>query len=477
MNTYTYISILFFLCCISCSRTDYLNGKPDQSLIIPETLEDFQAILDNDEIMNGTEGAGAQQRTTGLLPGFLEGGADDYYCRENVIENNQGTVLTYLLTWNDDIYGSSWRISDWQIAYRPVFYANLVLEKLAGIERSENNSINYDRIMGSAYYYRAYMFFHLAQVYAPPYVPDELGGKWGIPLRLTADMDERIFRATLDETYQQILNDLKSALPLLPEKAPVSTRPSKAAVHGMLAKVYLTMHNYQEAYHYADLSLNITSALLDYNTLDTSKVYPFPFFKNNDEIIFMSNLAASNSAIGSIVYNATIDTLLLKQYEKGDLRRPLYYRDAAPMWGNSGMFFQGSLNGNSSYRFFSGITSGELLLIRAECRIRQGSIAEGLNDLHQLLKSRFEPSFLEPYEEQDQQAALETVFSERRKELVMRGLRWQDLRRLNAEGRNITISREIDGVRYTLAADDPRWTYLIPPDVIGFNPDMPQNLR
>ena len=67
---------------------------------------------------------------------------------------------------------------------------------------------------------------------------------------------------------------------------------------------------------------------------------------------------------------------------------------------------------------------------------------------------------------------------ERRKELLYRGLRWTDLRRLNKEtGRQTLLQRTIAGQSYSLPASDPRYTLLIPDNVISFNPGMHQNPR
>jgi hypothetical protein len=61
--------------------------------------------------------------------------------------------------------------------------------------------------------------------------------------------------------------------------------------------------------------------------------------------------------------------------------------------------------------------------------------------------------------------------------LLFRGLRWTDLRRLQKDGYTPVLTRVLNGTAYTLQPGDNRYTWPIPPDVISFNPSMPQNPR
>jgi hypothetical protein len=63
--------------------------------------------------------------------------------------------------------------------------------------------------------------------------------------------------------------------------------------------------------------------------------------------------------------------------------------------------------------------------------------------------------------------ALKIILEERRKELVTRGLRWSDLRRLNMDPRfQVTLERTYNGEIYQLLPDDKRYTFPIPQDEI-----------
>jgi CubicO group peptidase (beta-lactamase class C family) len=96
--------------------------------------------------------------------------------------------------------------------------------------------------------------------------------------------------------------------------------------------------------------------------------------------------------------------------------------------------------------------------------------------LDKLLFNRFKTGTYVPKTLSGQAEALSLVLNERRKELVMRGLRWMDLKRLNAEGRNIMVSRTINGQVVSLNPNDNRYAFPIPEDVIQLT-GMPQNER
>jgi len=94
--------------------------------------------------------------------------------------------------------------------------------------------------------------------------------------------------------------------------------------------------------------------------------------------------------------------------------------------------------------------------------VRNGKVEAGLADLNHLLENRWEKGKYVPVENLSQTEALKVILGERRKELIFRGIRWSDLRRLNIEGANISLERTVNGKMYVLAPNDPRWTWPFP---------------
>lgn len=460
MKKYYWVLLL----CFSCTKTGFLSDKPDNALVVPTTLPELQAILDNDKTINGS----TNEFTGGPTPAVLLEGTDDYF----MPDENYVTLTAYaqsVYTWSkDNTYGGMTSTGDWDFPYKVVFYSNIVLEGLQKIERSPENAAAYDNAHGSGLFFRAWSFYQLAQAFAPLYNKATAATDLGIPLRLSADINTPSTRASLEATYDQVLGDLKTAVALLPVTPAFKTRPSKPAAYALLARVYLSMQDYPNAGLYADSSLALYHTLLDYNTLDDATNTPFPRF--NDEVIFASLV---QDVPNNELYRASlvrIDTALYASYGDHDLRKTLFFRPRDNGWFS----FKGSYDGSAVP--FTGLAVDEVYLTRAEARARLNDAAGALLDLNTILKERYLTGSFVPVT--DITAALAVVLTERRKELLQRGTRWTDLRRLNTEPSFAkTLERVVGGATYTLPPGDLRYTWPIPPAVLSFNPGMPQNPR
>ncbi len=447
-----------------CKKSSYLDAKPDQSLIIPETIEELQSVLDNTIILNGDRSG---QR--GVNPAFGEVAAGDFYVPSNLFSGSTGPSYKNLYTWQFD--NTERAYYDWAYPYRAIFYANIALNGLKKIIKEEENEPAYNNVMGSALFIRAQLFFQLAQVFSSHYNQSSANTDPGIVLKLDADINEPIKRSSVKETYQQIFSDLHLAKEILPVNPIYKTRPSKIAALAQLARTHLIIQDYDSAYYYVQEALLLHNTLMDFNNLNwVNPSAAFPIKQYNPEVIFHSCLVQTNIALLLGPSRLRVDSTLYSYYEANDIRKRAFFATQA-----LGYSFKGSYDGSAT--FFGGISSNELYLIRAECHARGGRTTESMKDLNYLLRHRYVTNSFTDLSASTAQEALGIILKERRKELLFRGLRWTDLRRLNAEGANITLKRIIDGVEYTLPPNDPRYTFLIPPDVIGFHPNMPQNPR
>lgn len=442
----------------------FLDAKPTTTLVVPTTLTDFQALLDNTSVF-------------GQVPTLGEASADNYWFPDSTwlgLDTREHNAYI----WAPDIFGGQGGQLDWNTPYQQVFYANVVLDGLPNIKYNADSAAQWDALEGTALFFRAFAFYNIAQLFALPYDPTHDSAGLGIPLRLHSDVTTPSVRSSVWQTYQQILNDLDSAEQFLPVTLPGNyrNRPIRLAAQALLSRVYLSMRNYVMARTTADSALKVYSTLIDYNTLPLSRGVPIGLL--NSETLYQASFLnpATQGATyfsvleGGFYANTRIDTGLIDSYDSNDLRRVVYYHYKPP----DSSYLKGSYAGNNFP--FGGLATDELYLIRAEGAARAGDAASAMSDVNTLLSNRWKTGTFPGYTVGSAQEALDTVLLERRKELSFRGLRWTDLRRLNAEGANITLTRFLFGQTYTLTPNSDLYTLPLPPDVINLS-TMKQNPR
>jgi hypothetical protein len=453
-------ALLYLVSLISmwgCKKA-FLDKLPSTALVVPSTLSDYQQLLDNTAVMVWTPVLGDISSDNFYLP----------YTFWQTIDPRERNAYV----WASDLYEGQGLVDDWDAPYQQVFYANIVLEGLSTIPVTTLNQMTWQQEQGSALFIRAYAFFNVAQLFAPPYNSSTATADPGIPLRLRSDVTAPSIRASVAATYQQIAGDLQLARTLLPPTVPSQNlnRPSQPAALALLARVYLSIRDYDLAGRYADSALQLYDSLMDYNTLNAQS--RFPFSRLNPETIYQSNILSYTQCLASIAYPSTIiDSTLYSSYSTQDLRRSLFYK-----LNSSGL---PNLNGSYAQVVwpFTGLATDELYLIRAECAARAGNTTAALAGLNTLLRRRYVTGSFIPITITDPTQALDTILAERRKELAFRGLRWSDLRRLNQEGRNIILTRLLNGISYQILPNSPLYILPIPPDVLSHNPNMQQNKR
>ncbi len=448
----------------ACSELPFLNVHPDNARVVPSTLDDLQAILDNTRAINGMTTTGS-----GVTPILGEVSADDYYISRKAYIPSFSSTMMACYRWETGNGFSIPSTTDWTMPYQGILYANLVLDGLEVNKATDGGDTRWPVLKGGALFHRAHFHYQLAQVFCPAYQTETAASKKGIPLRLSADVNERMVRVSLEETYKQIVGDLVASIDLLPDRAAYPTRPSRMAAFGLLSRVYQTMGDHANALKYADLCLAIDNGLLDYNSLDANEPYPIPRF--NEEVIYACLLGLNVGEFAPVrTVASSIDTILLDMYAPEDLRLDLFF--AKPRAADKkGLEFRGSYDGNLAC--FSGIARDEIYLIRAEALARQGETGLALACLNTLLNARYKTGTFNAVHAADTDEALAIILEERRKQLLMRGLRWTDIKRLNLEPRFARpLVREFEGVRYVLPPNDERFAFPIPDDVIAYNPQL-----
>lgn len=448
-----------FLIVCSCG-TGYLDVKPAIRQRVPATLADFGGLLDN------TNDMGISSHALGMI------GGDEFYVSPDLLAtfpsgvNHNYQKRAYV--WERQIFeGNEAVLLDWNTAYRRILTANLVLDGIDRLSMSSSDEIYAQQVRGAALFHRAWNYYCLAQLFCPAFDENEADGQLGLPLRLEPDLTVKIPRSSLKQTYQRIISDLESAEQLLPEIEGNKYRPSKAAVYALLARAFLQMDRYSEALIYANRALALKSDLLDFNLLDLSTETTFSARgEDNPEIIFLATCPGNTTYLLLLThhfmnYSVSGDG----GYEKGDLRYPAFF------WARQDgvLQYKGSYDGTSLFSYFTGLATDEIYLIRAECNARMGNVGEALLDLNYLRKFRFDPAAYLELTSDNELEVLTSVLAERRKELFLRGTRWEDLKRLNKEPTFAkTLTREtLDGT-ITLMPGSNRYVWPLPEEAVRF---------
>ncbi|WP_162850033.1 RagB/SusD family nutrient uptake outer membrane protein [Sphingobacterium yanglingense] len=454
MNSIIYVMVSVIIMLASCSKQDeFLAAKTSQSLAVPATLMEYYALLKQEELFNNNESA------MGTLTAD-----DDFYITTDIWKRALFTTERNAYIWKEDVYENEIRdISGWSDTYARIYVANAVLEGITAIKSDDIALFN--EIKGTALFFRALAFYNLIQTFCIPYDVETAGRDAGIILRLSPDLERKDGRANLKESYDQVFADLDEALTLLPVQSSVVTRPSKAAVHALLARINLAIHRFEPAHDHAVAALKIGPALTDFNTL--TPTISVISTKPLEECLFVTSLVGTTFTSRR---NAIISDQLYGMYEVNDLRRSKYFNIET-----NSLRFRGTYDIRGQK--FSGLAMDEIYLIAAECLARRGDTDEACSYLNQLLRKRYQTNTYVDFLSSDKEEVVSKILEERRKELVFRGIRYTDIKRYNKyDKKNIIIKRNIDGIEYILEPNSNRYVFPIPTIEIELN-NIPQNLR
>lgn len=426
-----------------CSK--FLEEKSDKKLAVPSTIKDLQALMD--DISQGAQTAFESEVST-----------DDYYVKETDLvsqpESEQAMYRWSKELPNDDLNGLGW-----QYGYKEVYNCNLVLDGIDGLGPEARNSISAKDVMGQALIKRGAAMLAMAEIWTLGYDLKNLNSPYGLPIRKNTNFNEKSIRSTLGETYSFIEEDLIKAKDLLPAKSISKYRPTKAAAYGYLARLYLYKNDFINAARLADSCIYFHGGkLLDFGTLDYKKRYGMPLPETNPEVIYIRGLA-SPFILGQTI--AKISPDLLNQYADNDHRKFLFFYSNS----DGSMRFKGSYRGSAGP--FSGISLNEMYLIKMESYLRTNNLEPAKVVAYDFIKNRYNLSDSDnklSIDALSKDELLNLTLMERRKELLMQGLRWSDVKRLNKMGYNLGLQRY--GSTMKLPANDLRFALPIPQRVI-----------
>lgn len=173
----------------------------------------------------------------------------------------------------------------WEQSYKIIVGTSIVIEKL-----QESSDPKDQQLVAENLYIRSMLYFYLTNIFGRPY--NQGLDNLAVPLKLSTDPNDNPPRATVDEVYKQMEDDLLKAEGLFTENKE-NVFASREAVQALLARLYLYEGKNQEAISYAEKVLSSgrfqllgTSELANYTVMapesNDETIFAIRFVKDND---------------------------------------------------------------------------------------------------------------------------------------------------------------------------------------------------
>jgi hypothetical protein len=176
--------------------------------------------------------------------------------------------------------------------YQNISSANIAI---ANIPSSGIDEDAQDLLIGQAKFFRAFSYWELVQNFGDVVLfTDPVG---------TEDLD--VDRTDKTEVYEQIVTDLKEAAQVLPKEwdSENTGRVTSWACKALLARTYLFMEDYENAYAYADSVINMGSYSLEPDFVDIWSCYNHNGVESIFEIQTSSDQTYAVGAYTPVVVN------------------------------------------------------------------------------------------------------------------------------------------------------------------------------
>ena len=481
------IVALTALCAVSC-----LDKVPQSAIPQQQAMQTF------DDAEQTVTGIYSLLKSSALYSGYL-----------TILPDLQ-TDLVYAVDGYSNTYGNFWLwtvrsttseiesvyASLYQIIANCNFYLDYV-PRVVAATTDENKLTDLNTYTGEVYAIRALAYSELLKCYCKAYKPETAQTELGVVLRTTTLDKQPLPRASLYDSYQQVIKDLERAEELLDEDndAHSSAFVTRAMALALHARVALYMEDWQSAIEYStELIESRNFALSSAVSYYTSNMTYFDYMWNYDvgtEIIWRIGFTTTSygGALGQSFLGFNVDYTyyypdyvpaqwVLGLYSDRDMRYSSYFY-TLPTGYNHGLqwpllvkYFgnQDFINNALIYHTVmpKPFRLAEQYLIRAEalCRQQTPNFSAASKDINTLRASRIVSGgginlTADNY--------IEQIAAERVRELYMEGFRLHDFKRwgdLYRDGEGFTRTPQsnslVEGSSLSVKADDPLFVWPIP---------------
>jgi hypothetical protein len=351
----------------------------------------------------------------------------------------------------------------WTSAYKAIFDANAIIEGIAASESEYLTDSTRKQLTGEALSIRAFAYFNLVNFFGD------------LPMPLTSDFNQtaRLTRSPVSKVYEQIMADLKRAIPLLQTDYTAGkserVRINRWFAEALLARTCLFAGDYQGAITSAT---NVIGQTQFYQLDDPSNA----FLNTSTEAILQlkqNNISMLGNATPegySLAPRFNLNEQLVNKFEVTDKRKAAWIKQSDDHFfpvkykiGSSNIY-------DTPLEYYVVMRLAELYLIRAEAKmlLSSSNTADAIDDLNQL-RQRANATLLPT----DLSAAEVTaaIATERQLELFAEwGHRWFDLKRTGKASGVLSV------LNYKMPWDgDHQLLYPIPVNDIRDNNNLKQN--
>ncbi len=441
------------------SCEDFLNDIP-KGQKTPQTWEDYNAF-----VKNATMPYYEMDQIFTLM--------NERVRSKSQLNSNEYVRTLYL--WDESVDRTVINSADknaFYSAYEQMFYWNLIVEDVPNA--TECTQEQRDMLVAQGKVLRAMTYFYLTNYFADQYC-EATKDKLSVQLVKSPSVEAPAPQVTLETIYNFMIQDLTEAIPHLPKHAETILHPTKAAGYGMLARVYLSMSNFEKALENANKALAENSSLYNWiefynNDIDrftnssyTTAVKGNPEKDNCENYIFHFSSMSMYSGIYSTSYGLPPDRGDL--FEEGDTRLLTHWKERTT--AAFGRYYYG-IHGIEPNK--GGIRSAEMYYIKAECLARKGdaqSIKDAMDLINTVRKTRILPEFYQDFTATTTKEAMDLIIKDKSSEYCQSQVLFCDYRRLNKEGvYPQVLTKTFDGVEYTLRPDSHLWIFPFPSGAI-----------
>ncbi len=422
------------------------------------------------------------------------------------------TDLVYAVDGYSNTYGNHWlwdiRSTNSEVEavyaslYGVISNCNFYLERIDDViaKQTDDERITIlEQYTGEVYTIRALCYSELLKLFCEAYDPATAHEQLGVVLRKSYSETERSVRASLKDSYEFVIDDLKKAEEILDVDYDVysSYYMTNAVAHALHARVALYMQDWDAAIEHSTAIIDHENGMYQLspaNVMYTNEMTYFDYMWNYDlatETIWQVGftLTSYGGALGQVFLSFNNDFTyyypdyvpaqwVLDLYTSGDSRYNSYFAtlttgyDHALTWPLLIKYY-GNQNFIGSYVYHVSMPKpfrlAEQYLIRAEahCRKAAPDFSAASKDLTTLRASRFTSGGGAIALTEDN--FIEQIAQERVRDLYMEGHRLQDLKRwgkLYRNGEGFTRTQQnntlAEGSNISIKADDPRFVWPIP---------------